>query len=410
MKKTLVLLALVVCAIAGISCNGGKSTTANTLKFWHFYSEPSQKAALTQMIQEFEKANNCKVELTELSWNDGKTKLLAAFNSNTAPDVLELGSDWVAQFSSGGVLEQLDAKGVNTANFVDWSLAPCKWNSKLYALPWTVDTRVLYVNKDLLEKAGINTMPSTMQQVLEMSGKIQQGDVSGFGCNGPDAHKLYKRILPFFWSAGGDVFDAGGNCVVNSPENIKALDLYVQLSRVGNIGTQKELDMLFSQGKLAFWYSGGWLNDKIRNENPLLEFAVMPLPGYENHEGISFAGGEYLAMNAKSEKKELALKLMQYLSDGNTSISFCKTVTEAGFPADKRYFNDNFFASHPIRSVFAKQLEHARMTPVFAKWLDVEAIIESAAVEALYGKKTAEEALNDAHYRITILNRNLTAR
>ncbi len=50
---------------------------------------------------------NIRIETEELSWADGKTKLMAGFNSETAPDVLELGSDWVAQFSSSGVLQEL---------------------------------------------------------------------------------------------------------------------------------------------------------------------------------------------------------------------------------------------------------------------------------------------------------------
>lgn len=403
-NRAFVFTIVIVFSTLLFSCGKGESTPSNTITFWHFWSEPSQRAALQQMIAEFEKQNNCKVEVTELSWNDGKTKLLAAFNSKTAPDVMEFGSDWVAQFSSSGVLKEIPKDLAHLDNFIDWSTQPCMWKDKIYAMPWVVDTRVLYVNKALLEQAGINGMPATMNDVLTMSEKVQaQSGNNGFGANGADPHKVYKKILPFFWSNGGDVFNTSGGCVINSPENIAALELYVQLSRAGLIDTQKQLDAAFAQGKLAFWNSGGWLADKIGRENPLLDYTVIPLPAIAGEHGTSFAGGEYLSINAATEKQELATKLLQYLTNGKTALGFCKQITEAGFPADKVAFKDTYFASHPIRSIFSKQLQNAKMTPVHAKWLDVEVVIENAVVDALYGNKTPEQALNDAAYLISKL-------
>ncbi|MDX9790558.1 MAG: hypothetical protein RBT61_06995 [Candidatus Kapabacteria bacterium] len=50
--------------------------------------------------------------------------------------------------------------------------------------------------------------------------------------------------------------------------------------------------------------------------------------------------------------------------------------------------------------VFAKQLEKARMTPIHPKWLDIETIIEDAAVETMYGKASAAESLNAAQLKV----------
>jgi maltose-binding protein MalE len=177
--------------------------------------------------------------------------------------------------------------------------------------------------------------------------------------------------------------------------------MYVQLSRSGLIDTQKQLDAQFAQGHVAYWNSGGWLADKIGKENPLLDYAVMPLPGSASGKpGISFAGGEYLAVNAASSNKSLALNLVKFLTDAKHALSFCKQVTEAGFPAAKAGFADSYFVSHPIRSVFARQLQSARMTPVHPRWLEMEVVIENAVVEALYGRKDAAQALHDAQYEL----------
>ncbi len=387
------------------SCNSNKEEAAGstTIKFWHFWSEPYQKKALLPLIEEFEKANACSVEVTELSWGDGKTKLLAAFNSGTAPDVLELGSDWVAQFSSSGVLFNIDSSSVDMNKYIDFSHKPSYWRNKLFAVPWLVDTRALFYNKGLL---GDNPMPGNIEELLRLSGEINDSaGIYGFGANGSDRHRLYKKIVTFFWSNGGKILDAKGKPVVNSPQNINALEQYVALARTGIIETQRQLDAIFARGKVGFWISGGWLLEKIKNENPGLNFGVALIPDFGNGRGISFAGGEYLAISKQSGNKKLAVKLIKYLTDGAIAIRFCKQIIEAGFPADKNYFNDPYYKTQKFREVFSRQLQSARMTPVHPKWLDIEAIIENAAVEALLGDKSPNDALDDAQKKLERLLR-----
>jgi len=397
-------LSLLILALVLLSCSKS-SKTEETIKFWHFWSEPNQKKALIELIEKFELEYNCKVELTELSWNDGKTKLIAAFNSGTGPDVLELGSDWVAQFSSTGVLAELNADSMNIERYIDFSLSPSYWDNRIYAIPWVVDTRVLFFNKDILMQSGRDVNPpDTYSQLLEMSRAVHLGNnIYGFGANGSDRHRLYKKILPIFWSYGGDIFDDKGRLILYSPENVHALAMYAELSKAGMIETQRQLDAAFIQGKIAFWVSGGWLLEKIKNENPKLNFGVSKLPGLNSFPGYSFAGGEYLAINAKTDIIELAKDLINFITDGKNTIEFCKKVNEAGFPADKNFYNNEYFANSEYKRVFAEQLEVSKMTPVHPKWLDIEEIIENAVVQVIYDKLTPEAALKAAHEDILLM-------
>ena len=131
-----VIIATIAAILLLSSC--GKSDNQNSngeeITFWHFWSEPSQKQAVMELIAQFEKENNCKVNTTELSWNDGQVKLFAAFNSNTAPDVLDLGSDWIAQFSSKDVLQELNGGNFGIQNFDQNFTEPGMWKNKLYAI------------------------------------------------------------------------------------------------------------------------------------------------------------------------------------------------------------------------------------------------------------------------------------
>jgi len=78
------------------------------LQFWQFWTDPQVKPTVLRLIQKFEAENpEIKVTVTDLTWTNGHEKIVVAFASNSAPDVLELGSDWVPEFSSQNILMDL---------------------------------------------------------------------------------------------------------------------------------------------------------------------------------------------------------------------------------------------------------------------------------------------------------------
>jgi multiple sugar transport system substrate-binding protein len=371
------------------------------LRVWHFWSAPHHQAVLDSLIDEFERQYHCTVDLTPLSWSDGKTKLMSAFNAGTPPDVLELGSDWIAQFSSSGVLAELSERDVEPLSWLEWTLPPCRWNGRYYAIPWVVDTRVLFVNTSLLQAAGVE-VPRTLDELERAALVIQERTgVAGYAATGSDNHRLYKKILPLMWTLGGDVLDSAGRCVLATQANIRALELYAALSRYGIIDTQKQLDAAFTRGEVAFWNSGSWLIEKIHHENPSLRYTAVLMPGRDRSTpGIAFAGGEYWALARTCSNPSLARAFIRYITAPPQVTRFCRSIAEAGFPARRDCFADSILTTNPIKRVFAEQLRSARMTPVHPRWLDIEQILENATVDVLYGKSSASDALTSAHAKI----------
>lgn len=402
-NKTYVFTVVAIALVLAGGCSE-QPQTEPVLRVWHFWSAPNHQAVLDSLVEEFEREHHCCVELTPLSWSDGKTKLMAAFNASAPPDVLELGSDWVAQFSSTGVLAELSANEFEPSAWLPWALPPCRWNGRYYAVPWLVDTRVLFLNTSLLAAAGVS-QPHTLDELLRAASAVQERTgAAGFAATGADNHRLYKKILPFMWTLGGDVLDSAGRCVLASEANARALELYAALSRTGIIDTQKQLDAAFVRGEVALWTSGSWLMEKIERENPALQYAAVRMPGRDRTTpGISFAGGEYWAVAQKSSNPALARAFIRYMTAPGQVIAFCRRITEAGFPARQDCFADSNLVSRPTKRVFAEQLRTARMTPVHPRWLDIEQILENAAVDVLYGRSDARAALAEAQAKIRAL-------
>jgi multiple sugar transport system substrate-binding protein len=390
-------------ALFSFSCNRG--TPEATLRFWHFWSEPGQKAVLDSAIDIFRKENpNIPVEVSELSWSDGKTKLMINFNARTAPDVLELGSDWVAQFSASGVLHEMTNEASLAPRFSavpEYSLSCGEWEGKKFALPWFVDTRVLFINHDLASAADSNYMDTggirSWDLMFSLGKRIQDGGLGkGIGVNSSDQHRLYKKILPQIWSNGGDIFDKNGNPTFATKENIEALAFYVKQLDGGVMETQKNLDDMFKRGKLGILFSGAWLVNPLAKAD--FKWYAAEFPGNNGHPGISFAGGEYLAVNERSKMRPEAVKLVEFLSRPDIELRLAKAFNI--FPADKTLQQDSFYLKRSQGTVFAKQLANAKMTPVHPKWLEIEAVLEDEVAEALYKRKTPEEAMKSADERV----------
>ncbi len=375
------------------SCNRG--IEPGVLHFSHFWSEPTQRAAMDSLLAGFHREHpEIPVEVNELSWSDGKTKLMAGFNSETAPDVLELGSDWVAQFSSSGVLLNLDSSSRIAPRFTSapsYSLPSGMWNGHYFAVPWLLDTRVMFINDNLVKQDTSQTWNwQTMEHLAE-----EVGQDRGVGVNGPDQHRLYKKFLPYVWSNGGDLFDSTGHPTMDRPENVEALKFYVDQLNFGEMETQKDLDDAFIRGTIGIWFSGSWLLPRLATVP--FKWHAEVFPGNDEKAGESFAGAEYLAINAKSPMKHEAELFLEYITRPENELAFARQVNE--YPADIKAQSDTFYLHRTAGSVFTAQLAHAKMTPVIPQWLDVEAIIEDEVSKALYKKETPEEAMRSMQSR-----------
>lgn len=213
---------------------------------------------------------------------------------------------------------------------------------------------------------------------------------------GSDVHRLYKKIMPQIWSNGGDIIDQNGNPTFAQKENIEALAFYVKQLDAGVLETQKNLDDDFKRGKLGILFSGSWLFPPLSKVN--FKWHCAPFPGNNGHPGISFAGGEYLAVNSTSEMKEAAIKLVEFLTRPDNELRLASAFNL--FPADKKMQQDKFYLNRNQGNVFIEQLIHSRMTPVHPKWLEIEAILEDETAQALYKKKTPEEAMRSCDNRV----------
>ena len=398
MRTLLSFLLITLLAVASVSAK-------TTIEWWQFWTDPAIKPTIEQMVGEFEKANpDIDVKLTDLTWANGHEKIVIAFASNTAPDIVELGSDWIAQFAANDYIADISADiSPDSGNFEGWSMAD--YNGKIYGRPWILGTRVLFGNRDLLTRAGYDSswVPITWNDLRESCEKITKlgKNIYGWGSNTAEKHRLYKKFLPFFWNDGAQIFTEDGKyCVISSNYAIDALKFYQLLNdSCGYVANQRGIEDAFLDGKVGMIISGDWLLKRIRTEHRKINLMSTVMPG-RKYPGKSFLGGEFLSINAKSKNKDAALKFVRFITSPENQIRFCKANMSAN-PSSLTAQEDPYFTSDPHLQTFIRSIKSAKHPPVDPNWVYIEDVIEKAVEDALFGQRLPATALRNAQLKIT---------
>ena len=183
-----------------------------------------------------------EVKVETFAGSEGQSKWSAAIESGNYPDVSFLVAAPYTNFSELGLLEDVsDVLADVEANV--GALDPTMKedmedaDGNIYALPLSVSATMLHYRTDYFEQAGIETPPTTWEELEEDCKKLQEAvpGVYPFGhaisaSDDSESHNLW--ILRSF---GGRLWDEDGNVAIDSPETLKAVEFIKNMYDAGYI-------------------------------------------------------------------------------------------------------------------------------------------------------------------------------
>jgi multiple sugar transport system substrate-binding protein len=236
------------------------------------------------------------------------------------PDVLQLDVIWTPEFAAAGWIVNLDRFRPNVDDFFAATLAANRWNGSLYALPWFVDTGMLYWRTDLMSRP-----PETLDDLrrLAIRGMGERAVPYGYVWQGARYEGLVTVFLERLGAFGAAILDEGGKVIVDSDRAIAALtslrdDIYTDgIVPAAVLTWQEEQTRLsFQNGQAVFmrnWpYAYALLRDPVESR-VASRFAVAPLPRGTSGRPTAALGGSVLAINANSGDIETAGQLLTFL-------------------------------------------------------------------------------------------------
>jgi multiple sugar transport system substrate-binding protein len=333
--------------LAGCSSAGGDAiatkaptTVKGSVSFWHFFTG-REAGVLKSAVDAFEKANP-KVHVTIHAGQDDE-KLQKAISAGQPIDVgLSYSTDIVGTFCSTGAFKDLAA--YIKRDQVDLGQLPTavrsytQYDGKRCVLPVLSDATALYMNTDLLKKAGITTPPKTIEELetdaLKLTTYNPDGSIKTLGFN-PLMGFQENSAQHFSAIIDGKFLDAKEDSVIGKSADWKALMQwqkgfvdkigYAKLQRfTAGLGQEFAADNPFEKGRIAMALDGEWRTAFIQSDKSSVQYSTAPFPTASDHTdmyGATYITGNIAGIGKGSTNPEAAWALLKYLAlDTDTQV------------------------------------------------------------------------------------------
>ncbi|MFU1795374.1 ABC transporter substrate-binding protein [Paenibacillus azoreducens] len=309
------------------------------LSFWYGWTGPEGEA-LEKLIKKWNDANP-DIKVKGLSQSDYQ-KQLTAITGGNPPDVASNFGKDVVPWGERGAMMPLDdyikKDNVDLGDFVPAALSSSQSQGKTYAIPIAMHVSMLFYNKDMLEKAGLNGPPETMGQLKEyitkLSVKENGGKLQQLGLwPGVDA-------FTFSYSYGGSFYDADKKQVTPDHAGVKAA---IEFGKgIWDQFGSKELDRFasglgqymspqnpFFTGKYAMTIDGEWLPTFIKQFAPNLKYGIAPIPYDDNNPNLKNPGNVttsvfYIPKGVKHPDE--SWKFLKWITDPEQMAEFTAAI------------------------------------------------------------------------------------
>jgi multiple sugar transport system substrate-binding protein len=260
------------------------------ITLWHLEDLDYRVAAYQKLADDFNAQNpDVKVNIEVQSWADGQTKLLAAAQTGTLPDICQGSASMsLTMWETGklatvdNIVQSIDAKQTYIAK--DLRDKFDYWDNHYWAVPVWSQSIMLYYRDDLFKAAGITTLPTTWDELMADAKLLTGNGVYGIGIPGKKAMYTDEVTHAFMHTNGVQIFDEQENVVFNNPQTIETMAYYKELAAYSSPDTLTmdwaEAENNFATGKVAMNMFFGNIIDRVRKDNPswALDVKSMAVP------------------------------------------------------------------------------------------------------------------------------------
>lgn len=324
-KRILIFLLVFVLTGCSKQNDGRVKITYQTME-----TLPEQRKALAQLVAEFEKEYPY-IHVDVLTSTTSFQKLSIQIAGGNAPDVFYYVNDRLPGLAKKGALLDLTpfASEVDMSLYFTQAVESCKIEGRYYLFPFHFSTDVLFYNKDLFNKEGIDYPNNKWTwddflKTAQILTKRENRRIIQYGT-------LQPRPLLLIKSFGGECFNKDlTKCTLNSAESRKALEFIIDLDKRYNAApsavTIKDMEQMdgvdmFSMGKVGMFLGRTFMLSEFRKLKSF-KWDIAPVPIGEKSYSRLAVGGNCISINTKHPKE--AWEFVKFFS-GKQGSYICGT-------------------------------------------------------------------------------------
>jgi multiple sugar transport system substrate-binding protein len=315
-------------------------------------------------------------------------------------DVFSSDVIWTAEFAGQKWLYDMTPYiNASKSKYIGAPLETVHYADKYWGVPETSDAAFIYYRTD----KGGGAPPSTWQQVYADAAK--QG---GIVYQGAPYEGLTCDYLELAFAAGGTVLNDGGTkSTINSPQNIKALQLMVDGIKNGSAPKavttymEPETDQAWTSGRYGFMrnWTYAYAADNKGASKVKGKYKVAPLPSFEGGGKAGILGGHNSVISVYSKDPGLALKFADFFaSPAMQKAQILKFSLAAIIPSV--YHDPDVLKAVPYAPQLLQALSQAKARPVSPVYPQISQAIYTNVNDALAGRASPQAALQKADSQI----------
>ncbi len=373
---------------------------------------PREISEWEEVLADFQAKTGVRVEIMRSTTDTGARKqalLLALRGRCSDPDLLLVDVGWIGQFAASRWLEPLGSLGIATEPFFPAIIQRADtWEGRPIGVPLYVDGGLLYYRKDLLEKHGFASPPTTWEELASMAGVVQAGERSsdpnfwGFVWQGAQYEGLSCVALEFMSSAGGGFQGEGAALSLFGHANERAWTFMADLVNRFKVSPpntftemkEEEVRLHFQNGHALFErnWPYAWSLHQAADSPVRGKVGMVPLPAFPGGSPASTLGGWHLAISRFSDRPTEAAKLLSWLVSAETQRRFA--INLGWNPGRMDLYDDPELGKvRPGLSALREAFERAVPRPGVPQYSELSAILQKHLNAALAGRITPAEAL-----------------
>lgn len=297
------------------------STEKTKIRMSYWNNEDTVQTLLDYLAEAVPEA---EIEFQFIDNSNYDTIIDTQLSAEEGPDIICESPGSALKHARLGYLEPVNDLG---ALYSDAGTRLYSYDGNVYALPGISWFEGCYFNKALFEENNI-ALPTTFDEYIAVCKQFQKLGIKPLAAGLKSWEPMLKNSMAFV-TAEYLSTEEGANFCADYREGKAALNgtwnTYLEkwsemitegiyTSDMTGIDHDQALDE-FATGKAAMFCSGPWDLETIMSKNPDLQIDMMPFYGTETSEGWLIGGpGCGFAVNAASENKEVALKVLEAIS------------------------------------------------------------------------------------------------
>lgn len=369
------------------------------------YSEADVRAMTDAYVG---KHPDVKINLEFVPYEGLRDKTLLAQGSGNGYDVVLFDVIWPAEYATNGILADVSSRITPEmkSGVIPGAWSTVEYKGKQYGLPWILDTKYLFYNKDMLAKAGIAAPPKTWEELMAQAKIIKEKGIVEYPIvwSWAQAEAVICDYTTLLSAFGGSFLDANSKPVFDQGGGLKALEYMKSTLDVGvtNPNSKEYLEedvrRVFQNGEAAFALNWTYMFNLANTGNDSKvkgQVGVVPAPGVTGAASISAMNGSMgLGVAATSMNQDAAWDFVTYMTSQPTQNAYAKL----SLPIWTSSYSDPAVMEGQKDLIAAASVSLAAMypRPTIPKYNELSSLIQVAIQQALLGSATPAEALAKA--------------